>query len=108
MKKPDLTARFIIYLALTLVAVLGAMNYWFYHDHARHLDHALEQRAGAKLDVLDRLPIRVAGAVLNDVKPGADGYYYGYYSYYMPGYVAEDERAGASQAGTLVKETAGS
>lgn len=69
------------------------------------------EMAGAKLDVLERLPIRVAGAVLNDVKPGADGYYYGYYSYYMPGYVAEDERMNAGgEGGTLVKvkETAGS
>jgi polysaccharide biosynthesis transport protein len=43
--------------------------------------------AGAKLEDLQRLPIRMLGAVLNDVKPqGA----YRYYSY-LPGYRAEDE-----------------
>ena len=41
----------------------------------------------AKLGDLDRLPIRVLGAVLNDVK--ADGVYR-YYSY-LPGYHSEDE-----------------
>ncbi len=43
--------------------------------------------AGAKLEDLQRLPIRMLGAVLNDVKPqGA----YRYYAY-LPGYRAEDE-----------------
>lgn len=41
--------------------------------------------AGAKLDMLERLPIRLLGAVLNDVK-GGEGYGYRYYSYYMAGY----------------------
>jgi capsular exopolysaccharide synthesis family protein len=44
--------------------------------------------AEAKLDVLDRLPIRVLGAVLNDVR--ADGVYR-YYSYYLAGYELKDE-----------------
>jgi capsular exopolysaccharide synthesis family protein len=44
--------------------------------------------AEAKLDVLDRLPIRVLGAVLNDVRP--DGVYR-YYSYYLAGYELKDE-----------------
>jgi capsular exopolysaccharide synthesis family protein len=43
----------------------------------------------AKLDVLERLPIRLLGAVLNDVPPG--GLYRQYYSYYSPGYEAWDE-----------------
>lgn len=43
--------------------------------------------AGARLDDLHRLPIRVLGAVLNDVK--AEGLYR-YYSY-TPGYRPEDE-----------------
>ena len=43
----------------------------------------------AKLDVLERLPIRLLGAVLNDVPPG--GLYRQYYSYYAPGYEAWDE-----------------
>jgi capsular exopolysaccharide synthesis family protein len=47
--------------------------------------------AGAKLDILNRLPINVLGAVLNDIKPGGPYGYYGYYTYYLPGYAAEDE-----------------
>ena len=50
----------------------------------------------AKLEVLDRLPIRTLGAVLNDVPRGAGAHYYAYYSYHLPGYEAvdeEDERA---------------
>jgi tyrosine-protein kinase Etk/Wzc len=47
----------------------------------------------AKLDMLDRLPVRVLGAVLNDVRAGDA---YGYYSYYtyLPGYDAVEEREG--------------
>jgi capsular exopolysaccharide synthesis family protein len=40
--------------------------------------------AQAKLDQLVRLPIRVLGAIINDVDP-TDGYHY-YYSAYLPGY----------------------
>jgi len=43
----------------------------------------------AKLEVLDRLPVRLLGAVLNDVPPEAG--YRNYYSYYLPGYEAADE-----------------
>lgn len=43
--------------------------------------------AEAKLDLLDRLPIRILGAVLNDVPAG--GAYRAYA--YLPGYVARDE-----------------
>lgn len=46
--------------------------------------------AGARLDDLARLPIRVLGAVLNDVKSGG---LYRHYSY-LPGYRSEDEVAG--------------
>ena len=47
--------------------------------------------AEAKLQVLDRLPVRVVGAVLNGVREwGA----YRYYSYYLPGYESEDEPEG--------------
>ncbi len=42
----------------------------------------------AKLEVLHRLPVRLLGALLNDVPPGA---VYRYYSYYIPGYEAQDE-----------------
>lgn len=46
------------------------------------------QLAEAKLQVLDRLPIRLLGAVLNDVRVGHGAYKYDQYSY---GYLAEDE-----------------
>ena len=49
------------------------------------------QITGAKLEVLERLPIRMLGAVLNDVPRGAAYGYYAYYSYYLPGYEAVDE-----------------
>lgn len=42
----------------------------------------------AKLEVLDRMPVRLLGAVLNDVPDNAA---YGYYAYYLPGYEAADE-----------------
>jgi capsular exopolysaccharide synthesis family protein len=48
-------------------------------------DRALTE---AKLDVLDRLPVRVLGAVLNGVRQGSES---SYYSYYLPGYEHEDE-----------------
>jgi capsular exopolysaccharide synthesis family protein len=43
-----------------------------------------KQLAQAKLDQLGRLPIRILGAVLNDVDP-TDHHYY-YYTSYLPGY----------------------
>src|SRR6266853_450559 len=49
--------------------------------------------AQTKLEVLDHLPIRLLGAVVNDVRPGGA---YGYYSYYLEGYEAQDEPAGAA------------
>ena len=42
----------------------------------------------AKLTVLERLPIRLLGTVMNDVP---DDPVFGYYSYYLPGYEAGDE-----------------
>ena len=47
----------------------------------------------AKLEVLHCLPIRLLGAVLNDVRPGG---VYRYYSYYLEGYEAKDEPAEAA------------
>ena len=47
----------------------------------------------AKLDMLDRLPLRVLGAVLNDVRQGDAYGYYAYYTY-LPGYEATDEKEG--------------
>ncbi|MEX2049023.1 MAG: polysaccharide biosynthesis tyrosine autokinase [Gemmatimonadota bacterium] len=48
------------------------------------------QLALVKLEQISRLPIRILGAILNDVDP-SDGYHY-YYSAYLPGYepVPED------------------
>src|SRR5437867_3478140 len=53
--------------------------------------HSHRDVMGAKLEVLDRLPIRLLGAVLNDVPRGAAYGYYAYYSYYLPGYEAVEE-----------------
>jgi len=56
--------------------------------------HSHRDITGAKLEVLDRLPIRLLGAVLNDVPRGAAYGYYAYYSYYLPGYEAVEEADG--------------
>lgn len=45
------------------------------------------------LDVLDRLPVRVLGGVLNDV---SDGGVYSYYGY-LPGYAAHDEEGAVEE-----------
>ena len=45
-----------------------------------------------KLGALHHLPVRVLGAVLNDVRPGGA---YRYYSYYLEGYEVHDEPAAA-------------
>jgi capsular exopolysaccharide synthesis family protein len=58
--------------------------------------HSHRDITGAKLEVLDRLPIRLLGAVLNDVPRGAAYGYYAYYSYYLPGYEAVDEDSSAA------------
>src|SRR6059036_545492 len=52
--------------------------------------------AAAKLEVLQRLPIRLLGAILNAVPAGAA---YRYYSYYLPGYEAVDEEAERTSGG---------
>lgn len=56
-----------------------------------------KQLAQAKLEQLSRLPIRVLGAILNDVDP-TDAYHY-YYSAYLPGYepVPEEGEEGRVQ-----------
>jgi len=46
------------------------------------------EMAQAKLDVLDRLPVRVLGAILNDARLDGE---YRYYSYYLAGYELVDE-----------------
>ncbi|HEX4627413.1 MAG TPA: GNVR domain-containing protein, partial [Gemmatimonadales bacterium] len=55
--------------------------------------HSHRDVAAAKLEVLRRLPVRLLGAVLNDIPAGAGYRYYASYSYYLPGYQAEDEPA---------------
>ena len=52
--------------------------------------------------MLDRLPIRLLGAVLNDVPRGAAYGYYAYYSYYLPGYEAVEETSGQASAPRVV------
>jgi tyrosine-protein kinase Etk/Wzc len=49
-----------------------------------------KELAEAKLDMLDRLPVRVLGAVLNDVHASGRYRYYGY-QYYVEGYETQDE-----------------
>jgi succinoglycan biosynthesis transport protein ExoP len=46
------------------------------------------EMAQAKVDLLDRLPVRVLGAVLNDVEAGGA---YRYYAYYLAGYEVSEE-----------------
>ena len=47
--------------------------------------------ATSKLELVDRLPVRVLGAIMNDVPQGRQ-YGYSYYSYsYVTGYEAVDE-----------------
>ncbi len=48
----------------------------------------------SKLGVLGRMPVRILGAVLNDVPRSA---VYGYYSTYVPGYDTSDETGAALQ-----------
>jgi len=55
-----------------------------------------KQLAFAKLEQLSRLPIRLLGAILNDVDP-SDGYHY-YYSAYLPGYEPVPEEGEVADA----------
>ena len=55
------------------------------------------QLAEAKLQIIDRLPIRLLGAVLNDVKIGQGAYKYYSYSY---GYLSQDEEMEKLPAGS--------
>lgn len=54
------------------------------------------QLAEAKLQVIDRLPIRMLGAILNDVRVGEGAYKYYSYSY---GYISGEEETAALPAG---------
>jgi len=57
--------------------------------------------ATAKLDVLDRLPVRLLEAVVNDVRAGGD---YRQYSYYLAGYEATDEDELREPAQSLLRD----
>jgi tyrosine-protein kinase Etk/Wzc len=54
--------------------------------------HSNREMTAAKLEVVHRFPVRLLGAVLNDVPSGT---VYGYYSYYLPGYEAGTEESRA-------------
>lgn len=62
------------------------------------------QLAEAKLDLLSRLPVRVLGSVLNDVRPNGE---YQQYSYYMAGYELDEETATPPGAGRRIMPRAG-
>ncbi len=67
-----------------------------------------KQLTVAKLETLSRLPIRILGAILNDVEP--KGTYYKYYASYLPGYRAgqeEDEEEGHQLGSRLLSAQAG-
>jgi tyrosine-protein kinase Etk/Wzc len=68
--------------ALTLAALAGNLLMVL---RLGRTDRAL---AVAKLEILRRLPLRLLGAVLNDVRDGSE---YSAYAYYMDGYEATDE-----------------
>jgi capsular exopolysaccharide synthesis family protein len=51
------------------------------------MDHSDARMAQNKLDVLDRLPVRVIGAILNDISSSSNSMYTPYYDEYM---LAED------------------
>src|SRR5690606_5174266 len=56
------------------------------------------QLAMAKLEAMGRLPVRILGALMNDVAPGSL-YGYSYYSYhsYLPGYELSEEESEAEE-----------
>lgn len=66
--------------------------------------HSNRNITGAKLDMLQRLPIRLLGAVLNDVPRGGAYGYYAYYSYYLPGYEAVEEQGSRVSGPVVVTE----
>jgi tyrosine-protein kinase Etk/Wzc len=57
------------------------------------------EMAEAKLDMLDRLPVRVLGAILNDVQRSGAYRYYGY-DYYVDGYGTQDEITVSAREGS--------
>ena len=51
-----------------------------------------KEMAAAQMESFLRLPVRLLGAVLNDFTPQIGQGYYRYYSHYLPGYEASEER----------------
>jgi capsular exopolysaccharide synthesis family protein len=62
------------------------------------------EMAESRLKIIDRLPIRMLGAVLNDVRSG--GGVYKYYSY-LSGYAAEEEEGETSATPAVPSKTGG-
>jgi Mrp family chromosome partitioning ATPase len=62
------------------------------------------EMAESRLKIIDRLPIRMLGAVLNDVRSG--GGVYKYYSY-LSGYAAEEEEGETSATAAVPSKTGG-
>jgi capsular exopolysaccharide synthesis family protein len=62
------------------------------------------QLAEAKMDLLNRLPVRVLGTVVNDVRASDE---YAYYSYYMAGYELDEEMPSPSGAGRRIMPRTG-
>jgi polysaccharide biosynthesis transport protein len=59
------------------------------------------QMAEAKLRILDRLPVRMLGAILNHIDSGSGAYKYYSYSY---GYASENEAGTTEEVQSLVEE----
>jgi capsular exopolysaccharide synthesis family protein len=57
------------------------------------------QLAEAKLDLIARLPVRVLGAVINDIRPNGE---YVHYSYYLAGYELDEETDAPPGAGRRI------
>ena len=87
-------------IVLDHVEPLGAESVALDQAHRRILAEAIIadlDMAAAKLDVLDTLPVRVLGAVLNDVRPyGA----YRYYTYDAAAYAEANGAAGRRRSGS--------
>ena len=58
--------------------------------------------AEAKVEVLQRLPVRLLGAVLNDVRPGLA---YNHYSYSLAGYEMQEEDSGREAGPILLPDS---
>ena len=60
-----------------------------------------KELARAKMEAFYRLPVRILGAILNDIESGSSYGAYRYHSYYVPGYRALSEIEEPEEAGAL-------